>query len=84
MATTLTLASPAGSRNISAANDTKAAEVLTRFARARGCPDDATTAQRADFILRELVEWMIRESRREYIAAAQTTLQNEAEANVGF
>lgn len=84
MATSLTITAGALSRTKTAGNDTKAQEVLTRFAAARGCPPNATNAERADFILDELTRYMVAEARREYVNELSVNRSGEAEANVGF
>lgn len=84
MATTLTIASGPLTSTVTAANDTKAQEVLRRFALATGAPPDATNQQLLHWVTQELTRHMVIVARRHYRDEQAAIADTGANDEVGF
>lgn len=84
MATSLSLTAGALTRSVTAANDTKAADVLLKYAAALGVPARATNAERADAVLAGLVAHMKQAARQQYVAEQRAALLTDADAAIQF
>lgn len=84
MATTLTIASGPLTSTVTAANDTKAQEVLRRFALATGAPPDATNQQLLNWVTQEIKQHMVAVARRHYRDEQAVIADTGANDEVGF
>lgn len=84
MATTLRLATGPLEAVKTAADDTKAQEVIRRYALSTGAQDDWTNQQLLEHAVQQLATHMMERAKRHKIAEAERLAIEDAETNVGF